>query len=69
MNESRPGRRARGRLRRAGVYALILGVLLVLADGIGGAAGLLHPDRLEWDADFIILAAGCGMMFLANRRT
>jgi hypothetical protein len=63
-----PNHRRRSRLRRAGVYALILGALLVVADGAGGALGLLHPDRLEWDADFVVLAIGCGLMALANRR-
>lgn len=60
--------RSRSRLRRAGVYALILGVLLVLLDGVGGAFGLLHPDRAAWDADILVLAVGCALMALANRR-
>ena len=59
--------RTRRRLRRAAVYALVLGVLLLGFDGIGGAVGLVHPDRTAWDADILILAIGAGLMFLANR--
>ncbi len=60
---SRPG----SRLRRAGVYALVLGLVLLAGEAIGGAAGWLHPSRAEFDADIVVLAIGCGLMALANR--